>query len=168
MRLTPPPEIKVTYRLNFISSATLIGIGVLVDALQFIPSLTGVGEIFSEVIGLLADVLIPMIAFVLGVRFGIGEITTFIGTDGVEILPFVNDLPGYTAQTVTLVLMTRSKDIERAVAKAAEERKKQATRQQAIARQQHFIAARNAQAANDAARQAVNDNQGTGRERMAA
>lgn len=132
-RLKAPSGIQVQYRLNFIKIAVLLTFAFVVDALQFILSLTGIGEIVSELIGLLADVFLPLAAWMMGVRYGGTQggqkMLALLGGTVLELVPFLNDLPGYTLEMAALVLLTRSEDIEKAIQK---DRKEKAGRREVL------------------------------------
>ncbi|MGE5540835.1 MAG: hypothetical protein ACM3TU_00925 [Bacillota bacterium] len=135
MRLRPPAGVPVKYRLGIVSSVFLLLFGGGIDTSQFLLSFTGIGEVGSEVIGLVGMLLIPLTAFMMGVRFDIGTIATFLSGDALEFIPFINDLPAFTAQVIGIVLISRNQDIQTAMKKGPANTTADT---RAIIRQQHI------------------------------
>lgn len=153
MRLRAPAGVEVKYRLGILKSLALLAIAGFTDAAQFVLSLTGFGEVFSELLGLIADIAIPFIAWLMGASMGWKSSVSVLTASAVELVPFFNDAPAYTFEVIGLILFTRSEDIERAVKRhAAREREEDQQLNQAarIAREQQ-MRVRQLQATNDTA-----------------
>ena len=116
-------EIKAFYkpRIGNFQGGLITGFAAAIWGLQFVLSLTGFGEIISEILGILADIILFVWLLFLGVYGGTDQgkkwLVTIAGSI-VEIIPFINDIPAGIAEVVTLIAFTRAEDWKKAKGKA--------------------------------------------------
>lgn len=131
----------------------MLSVAGLLWLIQFLCSLTGVGEIVSEIIGFCQDGLFVVWFWFLKVNYsgknGLLKFGTVFGCSVVDIIPFINDIPVIIVEIIVMTFLSRKEDQEKAKTELAAAQ--QAAAEQAIARQQYMeaLARRQARAAND-------------------
>jgi hypothetical protein len=134
------PEVKAFYkpRIGNIQAILLVSTATVFWAFQFFLSLTGVGEVVSEIIGMLADLIFFFWLLFLGVYGNKNQgqkLLITITSSVVELIPFINDIPVDILEVFALIVYTRIEDRSiaeqkaKAAAKAIEEQR---------AQQQHY------------------------------
>lgn len=121
--------------------------------IQVLCSITGVGEIASEIIAFIQIPTFLIWFWFLGIHYSgkdaFLKVGTTLGLDVVEILPFINDIPVMIIQIAVIIMISRKEDEAKAMeeAKAAEK----AAAEQAQAAQKYYAirAQQAARAAND-------------------
>ncbi|MBA3789482.1 hypothetical protein H0X32_03810 [Patescibacteria group bacterium] len=110
-------------RIGNAMAGLLIGTSILFWGVQFLISLTVVGEIGSEFIGIVGDGIFFLWLFLLRVNyFGKNsgkKVGLVIGATIIELIPFINDIPADVIEVIFLILITRKEDREIAEEKAA-------------------------------------------------
>lgn len=117
---TPEPK----YRVGFVIGFFLLGGAVTLDFIGFFLMLTGIGEIVTEILGVLGSIGFFILFFFLGAGFtqkkslqklSIGAVGSII-----EIIPFLNGLsPTFTLETAGLIYLMRKEDKEKALENSA-------------------------------------------------
>lgn len=162
----PQPD----YRVGFGIGSLLVGGAVALDFIGFLLMLTGVGEIVTEIIGIIGSIGFWIIFFFLGANFfgkGTGtKVGIAVVGSIIEMIPFINGIsPTFTIETVSLIYVMRAEDKKKAEDKAkasAVEEKEKLSYQQAygVARDKKIL---QQEAANDnetkIQQQAANDNE---------
>lgn len=154
-----PPEPK--YRIGFVVGFFLLGGAVVLDFIGFLLMLTGVGEIVTEILGVLGSIGFFILFFFLGAGFmqkkslqkvGVGVVGSVI-----EMIPFLNGIsPTFTGETASLIYIMRKEDKEQSLEKS-----------KAVAQKSGGLMT--AQEASEAvrARQAGNNNEGAQEQKAA-
>lgn len=148
---------SVHYRIGMVSAFFIVSVAVVFDAVGFLLMLTGLGEIVTEFIGICGSVIFFIWFLLLGVGFMSGKASSKLGIMGagalIEAIPFLNGFsPTFVIETVSLILITRSEDREKAEAEQQKKSKEISSRQNAEQRNAQFIMRRNQmaqEAAND-------------------
>ncbi len=148
---------SVHYRIGSISGFFIVATATVMYGIGFLLALTGIGEIATEILDIGLSILFFFWFALLGVNYFEGRATAKLGIMGactlIETIPFINALvPALIIETVSIILITRTEDRE----KAEEEAKKRAStialKNQNIERANQYIATvrqRQQQAAND-------------------
>jgi hypothetical protein len=144
----------VRYRVNGTQEFLLKATAAVLDIVGFLFMLLIVGEVGTEVIGMVGNILLFVWFFMLGVSFTSGNAQSKLVTMGVnallEIVPFVNGLyPGFSVAVWRIVAIVKKEDEEKARAQAAAQESADQKRMQEVQRAQAIRAQRLAQAAND-------------------
>ncbi len=111
--------------------------------LQVVLSLTGVGEVVSEILGFIQIGLFFFWFLFLGINFfgknSLQKVGVTLGLDVAELIPFINDVPFIIVQILWLIYITRKEDKEKVVEQAAAAEKAAAEQR---AREIQYYAAR--------------------------
>lgn len=143
-----------TYRISSFQEILLKSTALVLDGIGFLLTLTVIGEIATEIIGLTGDVLFLTWFWMLGTKFFEGrassKVMTFIVNAVAEAVPFVNGVyPGFSIGVWRLVKITKEEDEEKARKNKAAQGAIDARRVQELRRAEAIQAARAARAAND-------------------
>jgi hypothetical protein len=118
------PEAKKYYkpRIDNLKAGFILAGPAAVWGVQVGLSLTGVGEVGSEILAIGEDIVTPAVLYFAGAykgnNLGIKMVTTFI-LEVAEATPFVNDLPFGVMEIITIIVLTRIEDRKEAEKKAA-------------------------------------------------
>jgi hypothetical protein len=150
---------NVHYRIGMVSAFFIVSTAVVLDAVGFLLMLTGLGEIVTEFIGICGSVIFFLWFLFLGTGFMSGKASSKLGVMGagalIEAIPFLNGVsPTFVIETVSLILITRKEDRE----KAAEEQEKRA-KSVATTQQNQNRVAQNAARRSQMMQEAGNDDE---------
>jgi hypothetical protein len=153
----PAANDNVQYRIGAISGFFTVATAVVMYGIGFLLALTGIGEIATEIIDICLSILFFFWFAFLGVGYFEGRAALKLSIMGactlIEAIPFINALvPALVGETVSMILITRKEDREKAAADQEKRAKAAAAAQQTQNRNAQFIARRNQmmqQAAND-------------------
>ena len=169
---------EVHYRIGFVIGAFLMGGAVALDFLGFLFMLTGVGEVVTEIIGVLGSVGFFILFFFLGAGFfskkKMQKVGVAVTGSIIEMIPFLNGLsPTFTIETFVLIYLMRKEDKEDAQKKSkallqaqAGQSKSQEAYQSAVMRRTQLQ--RQAANNNEVSLQSENDNEPQAQERRAS
>ena len=142
-------------RIGIISAFFIVSTAVVMYGIGFLLALTGIGEIATEILDIGLSILFFFWFALLGVSYFSGRSAAKLGVMGVctlvEAIPFINALvPALIIETITIILITRKEDREKAAADQEKKAKSVAATQQTQNRIAQYAARRN-QMAQDAA-----------------
>ncbi|MDB5195145.1 MAG: hypothetical protein JWO84_329 [Parcubacteria group bacterium] len=149
----------VPYRVNNVQEFLLKGSACVLYVIQLILMLTLVGEVGTEVIGLVGDILYIVWFWLLGVNYFGGnshsKLMTLVTNSVLETVPFVNGIyPGFCVEVWRLVAIMKKEDEEKHALRQKKIDKAEAAQAQqrarAVAIRAQRIAANDAEAAAEA------------------
>ncbi|MES2225500.1 MAG: hypothetical protein V4480_01690 [Patescibacteria group bacterium] len=117
------PKGKASYKVPLVVAGFLVGIAFILDCFQFLLDLTVLGAPFAFLVGFLASCFffvafgVMRVNFFAGRHAGIIIATAFISLV-IELVPFLDALPGITIGVITVIYYSRKRDEEEAVIKA--------------------------------------------------
>jgi hypothetical protein len=149
----------VHYRIGSIAAFFVVSTAVVMYGLGFLLALTGIGEIATEILDIGLSILFFFWFALLGVNYFQGRSAAKLGVMGactlIETIPFLNALiPALVVETITIILITRKEDREKAAADQEKRAKEGAVAQQNQMRRTQYIAQR-----NQVMQEAANDNE---------
>jgi hypothetical protein len=108
-----------TYRIDAGQEFLLKAAALVLDAIEFLLTLTVIGAVASEVIGITGTILFFIWFHFLGVKYfdgrGGNKLMTMMVNSVIEAIPFVNGFyPGFSIAAWRIVAITKKEDEERA------------------------------------------------------
>lgn len=119
-----PKTPNVHYRIGSIAGFFIVATAVFFDAVGFLLTLTGIGAIGTEIMGITGAIMFFIWFMFHHVNYLSGRSLQKLGVMGVgalvEAIPFLNGIsPTFVIQTVLLIRITRKEDREEAQRKHA-------------------------------------------------
>ena len=140
-----------TYRISWLTASFMIAIALVLDAIQFVLTLFLLTEPLAELATFIAIPVFGVWFLLLGVNYFGGKRSTTkvisaLGSTVVELIPFVDALPGITLGVGGVIWASRKEDKV-----AFEEQQAEQQRQADERARQYDLAVMRARAANDRA-----------------
>ncbi|CAN5709650.1 hypothetical protein BH11PAT2_BH11PAT2_08620 [soil metagenome] len=117
MPAQPAPQQEVRRKVSNLNAVGIITIALILDAFQFLLSLTVIGALFDVFVAMVAWIIFFVWFFLMDIKYLSGKksmtkILSVFGSLGIEAIPVVDDLPGLTVGVIGVIWSSRKEEAQ--------------------------------------------------------
>lgn len=149
----------VKYRMTALNSAILLAIACLGWAIEVLLVSTGLLALGAILVGIFTGLMLPCVAWFMGVKFNSRNTNTFLAQAAIGMVPVLDLIPAYVIGTVMIIRNSRKEDRAKAAreARKAEEARQESEQRLAIIMMRRRVEEDALRAANDAGEEGLRE-----------